>query len=252
MNGDRINLCGVWIDNVTMREAVERVDGMVRQRRPSYVVTPNVDHLVKLQKDPEFMAVYRSAGLVLADGMPLLWAGNFLGTPFKAKVSGSDLLVDICAMVAERGYRVFFLGGRPGAAEKAKANFEKRLPGIQIVGTYSPPMGFEKDEPENRKIAGMIRAAKPDILLVGLGAPKQEKWISKYHQELGVPVCIGIGVSFEFVAGIVKRAPMVMQRTGLEWFWRLAMEPKRLWKRYLIEDMAFFGLLFRQKTNHRS
>ncbi len=251
MTKERIDLCGISIDNVTMREAVERIDAMVRARRPAYVITPNVDHLVKLQKDAEFREIYRAADLVLADGMPLLWAGRFLGTPFKAKVSGSDLLYEVCAMAEARGHRLFFLGGRPGAADQAKAVFEKKHPALRIVGTDCPPMGFEKDGSESARIAQKILQAAPDILMVGLGAPKQEKWIAKNYQRLGVPVSLGVGVSFEFAAGIVRRAPVAMQKTGFEWLWRLGSEPGRLWRRYLIDDPEFFWLICKQKFSKR-
>jgi exopolysaccharide biosynthesis WecB/TagA/CpsF family protein len=211
-------------------------------------VTPNVDHIIKLQKDEEFQQIYRDASLVLADGMPLLWAAKFLGTPLKEKISGSDLFPKLCTVAAEKGYKVFFLGGRQGAAQKAAEALKMKHNALQVVRCYSPAFGFENSENENKKIVGMIKEARPDILFVGLGAPKQEKWIYKYRNQYQVPVSIGIGVSFEFVAGMVKRAPFCMQKIGLEWFWRLMMEPKRLWKRYLVDDLKFFGLVFKQKN----
>jgi len=211
------------------------------------VVTPNVDHIVQLQKNADLKKVYKDAALVLADGMPLLWAAKFLGTPLKEKISGSDLFPKLCEVAARKGYKLFFCGGREGAADAAKAVLEQKNLGLNVVGTYCPPFGFENDEEENNKIIAMIKDSKPDILFVGLGAPKQEKWIHKYKEKYQVPVSIGIGVSFEFIAGMVKRAPVWMQKAGLEWFWRLMMEPGRLWKRYLIDDMQFFGLVFKQK-----
>lgn len=153
----------------------------------------------------------------------------------------------LCERATRKGYRLFFLGGRPGAARMAKERLERKFPSISIVGTHCPPFGFERDARENEKIEAMIRSVSPDILLVGLGAPKQEKWIYRHHKRLDVPVSIGVGASFEFLAGMVKRAPQWMQGTGLEWFWRLMMEPGRLWKRYLIRDMRFFHLILRQK-----
>jgi N-acetylglucosaminyldiphosphoundecaprenol N-acetyl-beta-D-mannosaminyltransferase len=202
---------------------------------------------MKLQNDAEFRQIYDNASLVLADGMPLIWASKFLGTSLKEKISGSDLFPKLCKVAAEKGYRLFFMGGRPGAALKAAEVLRDRYPDIQIVGTYSPPFGFENDREENDKIVRAIKNAKPDILFVGLGAPKQEKWIYKYRNDYQVPMSIGVGVSFEFVSGMVKRAPLWMQRVGLEWFWRLMMEPKRLWKRYLVDDPVFFWLVLKQK-----
>jgi N-acetylglucosaminyldiphosphoundecaprenol N-acetyl-beta-D-mannosaminyltransferase len=248
----RIQLLGVGIDNVTMPEAVLKVESAIKNNRGAYAVTPNVDHLIKLQKDAEFKKIYDQADCVFADGMPLLWAGKFLGTPFKEKISGSDLFPELCKLSAEKGYRVFFMGGRDGAAEKAAETLKKRFPGLQVVGIYSPPMGFEKNKAENNKIIQMIRQAKADILFVGLGAPKQEKWVYSYRALYDAGISIGIGVTFEFVAGMVTRAPKWMQKAGLEWFWRLMMEPKRLWKRYLVDDSQFFGLLIKEKFKKRS
>lgn len=243
----RSKIAGILIDSVTMSEAVHRIENIIANNDSGYVVTPNVDHIVKLQDDREFREIYENAALVLPDGLPILWAARFLGCPLKEKVSGSDLFPQLCEYSAVKGYRLFFLGGRPGAAEECREILTKKFANIVVSGCYSPPMGFENDIDENDKIVDMIKNAKPDILFVGLGAPKQEKWISRFIDDLQVPVAIGIGVSFEFTAGMVRRAPVWMQRVGLEWFWRLIMEPRRLWKRYLIDDMAFIGLILRQK-----
>jgi N-acetylglucosaminyldiphosphoundecaprenol N-acetyl-beta-D-mannosaminyltransferase len=191
--------------------------------------------------------MYKKAALVLPDGMPLLWAGRFLGTPLKAKISGSDLFPKLCGSAAQEGYRVFFLGGREDAALKAADELKRISPNLKVAGVYSPPFGFEKNEVEVENIIRMINKACPDILFVGLGSPKQEKFIFRFKDRLKVPVSIGIGVSFEFIAGMVKRAPVWMQYAGLEWFWRLLMEPKRLWKRYLIDNPVFFLLILKQK-----
>jgi N-acetylglucosaminyldiphosphoundecaprenol N-acetyl-beta-D-mannosaminyltransferase len=244
---NKVIILNVKVGNFTTDEAIKRIEVLIKEGKPEYVVTPNVDHIVKLQNDAEFRQIYENASLVLADGMPLIWAARFLGTPLKGKISGSDLFPKLCRVAAKKGYKLFLLGGREGAALKAAEVLRDRYPDIQIVGTYSPPFGFENDNKENDKIFRMIRDPKPDILFVGLGAPKQERWIYKYRNEYKVPVSIGVGVSFEFVSGMVKRAPLWMQRGGLEWFWRLMMEPKRLWKRYLIDDPIFFWLVFKQK-----
>jgi N-acetylglucosaminyldiphosphoundecaprenol N-acetyl-beta-D-mannosaminyltransferase len=243
----RINIGNVLMDNVTMQETLDAIERYIARGSPCYIITPNVDHVIIYNRDVEFEICYNQAALCLADGMPILWASKFLGTPLIEKVSGSDLVPRLCELAHIKEYKLFFLGGRPGAAEAAKQKLHQTLINLKVVGTYAPPLGFEKDELELKKIALMIKEAKPDILFVGLGAPKQERWIKKYYQELGVPVSIGVGVTFEFIAGIVKRAPKWMQSTGLEWFWRLCMEPGRLWKRYLIDDMQFFGLILKQK-----
>ena len=242
-----INICGINIHNVSFNETLDVIDGLIKARKPVSVVTPNIDHIIKLHKDEVFRKTYERASLVLADGMPILWAAKFLGTPLKEKVSGSDLFPKVCEMAAKQGWRLFFMGGREGAARKSAEILNRRYPDLMVIGTYCPPFGFEKDPVENEKIVGIIRASKPDIVFVGLGAPKQEKWIDKYKDAYGAPVSIGIGVSFDFVAGMVKRAPGWMQRVGLEWSWRLMMEPGRLWKRYLVDDMQFFWLVLKQK-----
>jgi N-acetylglucosaminyldiphosphoundecaprenol N-acetyl-beta-D-mannosaminyltransferase len=243
----KINICNVFIDSLTFYEALKKIELSLQKRSPNFIVTPNVDHIMTLQHDRLFAEIYSNAYLTLADGMPLIWASKFLGTPLTEKVSGSDLFPRLCELSANKGYKLFFLGGRPGAALRAREVLEEKYPQIKIVGVHSPPYDFENDKNENDTIVRMIKGARPDILFVGLGAPKQEKWIYKYYKEINVSLNIGIGVGFEFVAGMVKRAPLWMQNSGFEWFWRLLMEPKRLWKRYLVDDMKFFWLVLKQK-----
>lgn len=245
----RINICGIEIDNISMQETVDAIELLIQKDKKASVVTPNIDHIIKLQQDSKFIKAYKNASLVLVDGVPIIWASKFLGTPLKERINGTDLFELLCKIAADRGYKLFFLGGRSGAALKASKVLRKRHLGIEIVGVYSPPFGFENDKKENDKIIKMIKNSKPDILFVGLGAPKQEIWIYKHKAEYNVPVSIGIGVSFELVAGVIKRAPLWMQKRGLEWFWRLIMEPKKLCKRYLIDDIKFFWLVFMQKLN---
>ncbi len=243
----KVNICNVSIDNVTMQETLAAIERFISAGKPVYLTNPNVDIVIKYNSDPEFKRYYDEGALCTVDGTPIMWAAKFLGTPLKEKVSGSDLVPKVCELSNRKGYKLFFMGGRPGAADAARITLLKTLPNLKVVGTYAPPFGFEHDEAELQKISRMIKEVKPDILFVGLGAPKQERWIKKYHKELGVPVCMGVGVTFEFIAGIVKRAPKWMQSAGLEWFWRLCMEPGRLWKRYLIDDTQFFWLLLKQK-----
>ncbi len=248
----RVTLLGVGVDSVTMDETLEEVERLIRARRPSYIVTPNVDVLVQLQTDHEFKRIYDGASLVLPDGMPLLWAARFLGTPFKAKVSGSDLFIELCARAAKKGHKVYFMGAMPGVAQKAAEILKRRFPGLQVTGTYSPSFGFEKNEAECVLIAQKIREATPDVLFVGLGSPKQEKWTDRFKDKHGAPVSVMVGISFDYVAGTVRRAPKWMQNAGLEWSWRLMMEPKRLWKRYLVNDPKFFWLIARQKWTKKT
>ncbi len=236
---ERIEIMNVLIDNVNMNEAIEKIDSFVKSFKYNMVVTPNVDHIVKLQKDEEFKRVYDNSDLVLVDGQILVWSSKLLRKGLKEKVSGSDLLPNLCEHSVDKGYKVFFLGGMPGVADKAAKVLKEKQPNLKIVGTYSPPFGFENDEKENDKINNMLLKLKPDILFVGLGAPKQEKWIFNNKDKYKVPVSLGIGASFDFVAGTIKRAPKWMQQCGLEWFFRFLKEPKRLFRRYFIDDSVF-------------
>lgn len=248
---DTVTLLGIAIDNLDLAAALQRFDSLVRARRPALVVTPNVDHLINLQTDVEFRRIYAQAALVLADGMPLLWAARFLGTPLRAKLSGSDVFADICALATSRGYRMFFLGGRDDAAERAAALMRSRFPGLHI-DTYAPPFGFERDATELARIEARLVAAAPDILMIGLGSPKQERFAAQHAMRLAIPVSMGIGVTFEYTAGMVRRAPVWMQRNGLEWLFRLAMEPTRLWRRYVLRDPQFFWLILKQRWQQPS
>jgi N-acetylglucosaminyldiphosphoundecaprenol N-acetyl-beta-D-mannosaminyltransferase len=244
---DRISLFGITIDNVTMAQARERIRRLLEQRNGRhYVVTPNVDHIVRLYKDAAFRRVYAGAALVIPDGMPLIWASRPLGRPLQARVTGADLLPSVCEMAASSGRSLFLLGGREGVAERAARNLQARYPGLRIAGTYSPPMGFERDRAEDQRTVERINRARADILAIGLGSPKQELWIARHQRELQFGVALCIGAAIDFAAGVLKRAPQWMQHHGLEWLWRLMQDPKRLCKRYLVDDMAFAGIVARE------
>lgn len=243
----RIKFLNTEIDNLTMSEAIEEIDKLVISKKVSYVVTPNVDHIVKLEKDEEFKEIYKNADLILTDGMPLIWISKIKSTPIKEKVSGSDLFPKVCEMAAKKSYKIFLLGAEDGIAIKAAENLKAKYKGLKVVGTYSPKYGFEKNEDEIEEIINIINEAKPDILAVGLGAPKQEKFIYKYKDRLNVPVSLSIGASIDFEAGNINRAPLFMQKYGLEWFYRLYKEPKRMFKRYLIDDLKIVNILLKYK-----
>lgn len=181
------------------------------------------------------------------DGKPLLWIAKWYGTPIKEKISGSDLFPLLCDMAAKKEYKMFFLGAAEGVAAKAAENLAKRYKGLQVVGTYSPPYGFEKNPEEMDKIKGMIKEAKPHILIVGLGCPKQEKFMYHHCEELGVPISFGLGASFDFEAGNIKRAPRWMADHGLEWLFRITQDPKRMAKRYLVDDRKILGLAIKYR-----
>lgn len=238
----RIKFLNTEVDNLTMDEAICKIDELIINKKPSYVVTPNVDHIVKLENDLEFKEVYKNADLILTDGMPLIWISKLKKTPIKEKVSGSDLFPKVCELASKKKYKVFLLGAAEGVALKASENLGKKFTGLDIVGVYSPSYGFENDEHEIKKIINMINELKPDILAVGLGAPKQEKFLYRYKDELKVPVSLAIGASIDFEAGNVVRAPKWMQKSGLEWFFRLCKEPRRMFKRYLIDDVKILSI----------
>lgn len=247
----KVQLFDLPFDNFSYEDLMQYIDTSIQSGESNYIVTCNVDHLMKLKKDEHFRQVYSEAGSVVADGMPLVWASQILRKPLKQRVSGADMLRELGGALEERGYRMFFLGAAEGVAEKAKQQMLTEFPRLQIVGTHSPSYGFERNEEENERIIEMIRDAKPDIVWVGVGAPKQEKWIHNYHRRYGAALSIGIGATFDFLSGNVKRAPLRIQKLGLEWVWRLFQEPKRLWKRYLIEDMQFIGLLIKEMVKER-
>lgn len=246
----RIKFMNTEIDNLTMQEALEEIDNLIQTKTGAYVVTPNVDHIVQLERGGEIVDVYKNADLILTDGKPLLWIAKWYGTPIKEKISGSDLFPRLCDMAAKKGYKMYFLGAAEGVAAKAAENLKKRFKGLQIVGTYSPPFGFEKDHEEMEKIKEMIKEANPDILIVGLGCPKQEKFMYHHSKELGVPVSLGLGASFDFEAGNIKRAPKWMADHGLEWLFRITQDPKRMAKRYLVDDLLIFELAIKYKYYH--
>jgi len=237
-----VTIADVDFDNVTMDEAVQKIVWMAQQKdRPRHICTGNLDHLVLLQKDSAFRASYDSADLILADGMPIVWLsrGQRNQPPLRERVTGSDLFWELGNASAEHGLRLFFLGGVPDAAQLAAEEVRKRYPGANIVGTYCPPYETFGTEEEQDRIAEAIHDARPDILLVALGAAKQEKWIVQHKERLGVPVSIGVGGSFEMASGFLQRAPVWMQRIGMEWCFRMVQEPKRLFHRYLCQDLPF-------------
>lgn len=243
----RIKFLNTEIDNLSMDEAIKEIDKLITEKKPSYVVTPNVDHIVKLEKDIEFRKVYKNANLILTDGMPLIWISKLYGSPIKEKISGSDLFPKVCNLASQKGYKIFLLGAAEGVASKAANNLREKYKGLNVVGTYSPSYGFESKESEIEHIINIINEKKPDILAVGLGAPKQEKFLFEYRDKLNVPVSLAIGASIDFEAGNIKRAPKWMQNTGLEWFYRLCKEPKRMFKRYIVDDLKILKIIFKYK-----
>lgn len=242
---------------VSMQDAIALISLLIQKgSAPHHIVTGNLDHLYRLERDEEFRDVYRSASLVLPDGMPVVWLSRLFrragqsGLP--ERVAGSDLLFELAKHSSLTGIRLFLLGGAPGAADGTRAVLEQRFPGCQICGTYCPPKETFDTVEEQEHIRKIVRAANPDVLLVALGAPKQEKWIFRNKYVLGVPVSMGVGGSFEMASGTVARAPKWLQQLGMEWAFRLSQDPKRLWKRYVGNDLPFLvGLFLRTLVTER-
>ena len=243
----RIKFMNTEIDNLTMKEALNRIDELIQENHNAYVVTPNVDHIVQLERGGPLNEVYKNADLILTDGKPLIWISRWYGTPIKEKISGSDLFPQLCQLASKKNYRMYFLGAAEGVAAKAANNLEKRYPGLHVVGTYSPPNKIEKDETELEKIKKQIIDVKPHILVVGLGCPKQELFIRNFKDKLGVPISLGLGASLDFEAGNIKRAPKWMADMGFEWLYRIFQDPKRLAKRYLVDDTKILIFSFKYK-----
>lgn len=245
----RISLFGFQIDPLKLDDAVDEIYRWMRTRtrRCRFVVTPNVDHAVKFQENAALRAAYANASLVLADGMPVVAAARLLGHELPERVAGSDLAPALFeAAAAQGGLSVFLLGAAPGVAQRAASNISARWPSVKVVGTYSPPLGFEADPAENQRILAQISAARPDLLLVGLGAPKQELWVNAFREQIEASATLCIGATIDFLAGERRRAPAWMQQHGLEWLHRVASEPRRLGSRYLRDALHFPRLVWNE------
>lgn len=245
----RVKLFGVEIDALRMTEAVSEIGRQIDlpDAPTEYVVTPNVDHAVLLQGNRQLQAAYEGARWVLADGWPVVWASRLLRQPLPERVTGSDLVPAVfSAATEEKPLAVFLLGAAPGVAQRAAANIEQRWPHVAVSGVYSPPLGFEYDEAENDRIIEMINVTGAQLLIIGLGAPKQELWIARHHRKLDTQVAICAGATIDFLAGEKQRAPRWMQQVGLEWFHRMLVDPRRLVKRYVRDAVVFPTLVWRE------
>jgi len=249
---ETLKLFDITFSNITFEEVRTQFAQRIESGEPAYVVTPNVDHVCRIQVDPDLRAAYEDAFLVLADGMPVIWASKLLGCPLVEKLSGSDLVPLLCEFASQRGYSDFFFGAAEGIAAEAAQRMCERYPGLKVAGAYSPPMGFERDPEKDAEAVSQIREADPDFCFVALGAPRQEIWMHRHYRDMGSMILLGIGAGLDFVAGRLKRAPRWMQNVGLEWLWRLSQEPRRLWRRYLVDDLSFFVLLWRELRKRRT
>ncbi|MGN6724733.1 MAG: WecB/TagA/CpsF family glycosyltransferase [Tepidisphaeraceae bacterium] len=238
-----IRLKGVELHAITETQAIEHILTALENGRGGSVVTPNLDIIRRCTKDLQFATLVSEADLVVADGTPLIWASRLQGTPLPQRIAGSDLISSLSLAAADAGRSVFLLGGTPGAAEGAAKVLQAKAPHLKVAGTYCPPIGFEKDANEYDKLISTLAQAKPDIVWVALGSPKQENLINRIRDVLPHAWWLGVGISFSFLAGDVKRAPRWMQKSGIEWLHRLTQEPKRLFQRYILHGIPFCGTL---------
>jgi N-acetylglucosaminyldiphosphoundecaprenol N-acetyl-beta-D-mannosaminyltransferase len=249
--GRRLHLGRLRIDEVTFAQALDAIAAMIADGSGGAVFTPNVDHVVLVEHDDAFRRAYEAADLTLADGMPIVWASRLLGTPLPEKISGSDLALPLMQRAEREGWRVFLLGGAPGVGSKAAERLVVRFPRIAIVGTDAPRIDMTAPAVSRAEVIQRVRESKADLVLVAFGAPKQELWIAEAAPHLRPAVLIGVGASIDFIAGTARRAPVWMSASGLEWLYRFAQEPQRLWRRYLLRDPEFLLIVLRELRRTR-
>jgi N-acetylglucosaminyldiphosphoundecaprenol N-acetyl-beta-D-mannosaminyltransferase len=237
----QVNILGIRVDNVTNEEALMRIQEFVTDGRLHQVVTVNSEFIMAARDDPDFARILNESHLALPDGQGLLWAARILGTPLKERVTGVDTLVRMVAVAADRGYRIYFLGGAAGVAEAAARELSHHHPKLAVAGAYAGSPAPEEEE----ELVRIVQQAHPHILFVAYGAPRQEQWIARNLFRLGVPVAMGVGGAFDFISGRAKRAPRWLQRVGLEWLHRLWYEPWR-WRRMMVLP-RFAWLVFRSR-----
>ena len=246
----RAHLFGVNIDLLNMQETVATIFDWFAytDKTCKFVVTPNVDHIVKVQTDIGLQAAYKQAALIVTDGKPVVWAASLLGVNIPGTVPGSDLVPAIFnfAQANHKPIKVFLLGAMPGVADRAKIAILQQWPLVEVVGTLSPAFGFDKLADESMAICQLVNASGAELLVLGLGAPKQELWITEYAPQLKVKVALCVGATIDFLAGEKPRAPMWMRQFGLEWLHRLLSEPKRLAKRYFIDALVFPKIVLKE------
>jgi N-acetylglucosaminyldiphosphoundecaprenol N-acetyl-beta-D-mannosaminyltransferase len=247
---DRLRIGEVPIDVLSFDQALDAIVSLATSGRGGYVVTPNIDHVVLAESHAEFREAYQGASLSLVDGMPLLWASRLLGVRLPQKISGADLVEPLMRRSCVEGLRVYLLGAGPGVAMKAGEVLHARH-GVDIVGCDGPQLSLARDAADTDAALARVRAARPHLLLLALGAPKQEILMRRFREAYAPAVALGIGASLDFIAGTVRRAPAWLSRAGLEWAWRLSREPKRLWRRYLLNDPKFIAILARSVIRRR-
>jgi len=239
------NILGISVSAINLEMAQRALEAWIARREQHYICVTGVHGVMESQRDEELQRIHNHAGLVTPDGMPLVWLSRLQGFRHVERVYGPDLMLAVCEGSQTRGKRHFFYGGGPGVAEKLATRLSARFPGLGVVGTYSPPFR-ELTSEEDREIVQRVNSARPDIVWVGISTPKQERWMAEHTQKLKACVLIGVGAAFDFNAGLKKQAPRWMQKSGLEWSFRLMMEPGRLWRRYLSNNPRFLWLVLRE------
>jgi N-acetylglucosaminyldiphosphoundecaprenol N-acetyl-beta-D-mannosaminyltransferase len=242
----RLNLLGVQISAINMGQALEAIAGWVKSREPHYVCVTSVHPVMESYDNPELRQILNASGLTTPDGMPIVWWLHWQGQHQVSRVYGPDLMLAVCQQSLENGARQYFYGGAPGVADELAARMQVRFPGLQVVGSYSPPfrpLTLEEDQEVGRAIIN----SGADIVWVGISSPRQEKWMSNHVGKVGAPVLIGVGAAFDFLSGRKRQAPKWIQRSGFEWLFRLVSEPGRLWRRYLLHLPRFVVLVLLQQ-----
>lgn len=235
-----IDFLGIRLNNMTAEEILNHIDYCIKRRTPCQIVGINVDQALRAIEDEYSHKIFDDAEIVFTDGKPIMWMSKWLKRPIIEKVSGPDLMLLLCERAAEKNYKIFLFGAGPGVAAQAAKNLERDFPGLQCVGTYSPPFGFEKNPEEMNKIINMLKESGADQLFVGMGSPKQDIFIYENIKKYGIPVSYSMGAALDFLGGGAKRAPKWMSDHGLEWFYRFLQNPKRLYKRYFVDDRRIF------------
>ena len=246
---ERVQLGRIYADRLTFSGALDAIAALVLSGRGGYVVTPNVDHLCLAEHSRALRHAYRGARLSLVDGMPLVWLARALGQPLPAKISGSDLTPRLMHRAAHAGWRVYFLGANEGVGKRAACVLKNAYPDLQIVGVDAPRLGFERHRRDNDAVIERLQDARPNIVLVALGCPKQELWMADHAHKVPSAIFLGIGATLDFISGRLKRCPAWMSASGLEWLYRLSQQPRRLARRYLVRDRAFLAIAWRTWRN---
>jgi len=237
----RVDICNVPVSSTNINQACQTIDIWIRDRKKVYVCVAPVSTIVDCQSDEEYKRILEGADMITPDGMPLVWMAKFMGDKNIERTYGPDLMLALCEQGQEKGYKHYLYGGTENTCSLLKNVLKTRFPNIVISGYYAPPFRSSSDQ-EDQKVIDEINKSTPDILWVGLGSPKQDYWMVHHRDRLNVPVMIGVGAAFDFLAGVKKQAPRWMRNAGLEWFFRLCSEPKRLWKRYLVGNAKFLYL----------